>query len=100
MARIRVFIPDGTYHTWCYGATMTGRPNLKDAIQYALSNMEQQTKMTASNPEGCGDSVDMLFRELYINGNRGQYDCRSWSSSNPYVCTKAFVEFDVKRHRR
>lgn len=83
--------PDSATHTWCMGATTDSYPDLKDAIRYAMTNLDSQTDMSVPISGGCASSTDVQWVEANIAPARGQWDCIDGSGS---TCFKARLTVD------
>lgn len=85
--------PDSSIHTWCFGSTMDGNPNLQDAATYAMQNLEQQTVMTRQSNSPCSAVTDVNFQSRNLPpGVRGEHECLQLASSE--VCDANAVRMD------
>jgi len=86
-------LPDSNLQTWCFGATMDGHANLKDASEYAMANLESETDMFTSQMACDPDHVDVVFQELDLTGTtRGEYECLNFVVGN--TCDRSAVRYD------
>lgn len=87
-------LPDGTYHTWCFGPTMDGNANLQNAVQYAMTNMVEQTQMTENKDNSCDSSTDVVWQERDLVGLRGEHECLERVSGSPNKCAHSAARLD------
>lgn len=68
-------IPDSYEHTFCYGSSLDGQSNMKDAIQYAMGNMDDQTYYYKNFVSSCGSTTDVKWTD----GNLGVHVYGNWT---------------------
>jgi hypothetical protein len=88
--------PDDYTHYYCYGTSLDGKPSLKDAADWVMTLMENQTVMTTVLQSSCASATDVRFHDLDLGfGTRGRYECTTWAGSDhPQVCAAAAVRLD------
>ena len=80
---------DGRDATWCFTASMDGKPLMRDTARWALNNLVSSTVMTATPVASCDPAVnpgvDYRFADRDLGaGVYGSAECQVWSSST--VC--------------
>lgn len=85
--------PDNTGHTFCFTDSMDNDPRVRDAANYAMNNMDQQTQLYELRTM-CTDQTDAVFREVNLVGLRGEYECLDLAPDGPNTCNRAAIRID------
>lgn len=87
--------PDNHEHTFCW-STNFDTDNKRDAADYAMTNLANETSFTRNYLSTCSTSTDILFRGYnFTNGRLAEYQCLDFVVGG---CGQARILLDADAH--